>query len=75
MKHLIVIALLALTACAAEKAPSEDVTLSQKVKAACEAEGGCSLFTRQAFEAKLEDAFTAGFHAGADAEAKRRGAL
>jgi hypothetical protein len=64
-------ALVLLAGCATTK----DITVSDRVKAACDEEGGCTLFTARAFMAKLEEAFAAGFQAAMDAAKQQRGAL
>jgi hypothetical protein len=75
-KLVILIALLALSACAASGGgQTQDVSVSPKVQAMCDAEGGCALFTKAAMQAHIEEAFAAGYEAGATAEAKKRGAL
>lgn len=75
MKKLTAIALLALAGCATNGGGQKDVSVSDKVQAMCDAEGGCALFTKAAMQAHIEQAFEAGFDAGAASEAKKRGAL
>lgn len=56
-----------------------DVVLSERILALCETEGGCTIYTRLAYDTRIEaarmEAFKAGFEAGLVEARKQRGML
>lgn len=77
MKTALALSVILLAGCATAPNPPEDVTVSAKVQAACDLEGGCTLYTKAAMMQRIEDAFAAGFVAGSDEarKPKPRGSL
>jgi uncharacterized lipoprotein YajG len=75
MKTIFLVSAIWLLAGCATTAPTEGVSVSPKIQAACQAEGGCTLYTSKAVARALEEAFEAGYGAALEAAQQKGRAL